>query len=997
MGYEYSFNNIQKEFISISPCKEYEMESVEIPLPDIKDIAEINDKCSFNLSESNVSMSQNATVSFLLRFKNDSGELSMPIFKDYEEEYTVTRDPVYLGLQKSVLLDKVSKGDFQAVKFEIPTNGTYYLRSTQSFDLMILDKDGKLKSTLKSDNLQKTASQSLTAGTYYGIIYNTVTDSENTERQVGLRLMTTNNAVPTPEIKYENEVVTMTCLQDDAAIYYTLDGSMPDETSTRYLAPFELKHNAEIKAVAKAPDYADSYIATLKIDSYKVDTPVIQFANLKIYITCATPESRIYYTIDGSNPETNGQLYNDAVPMQSNCTVKAVAKRDNYNNSDIAEFYLDISNVKCGTPTLTINGNLLTMSTITSGASIYYTTDGSAPTSRSTLYRSPILLECNARYRAVASKDGEIDSDIAEVTVDWFNADVPEFSFADGKLTMSCKTPGSVIYYEIGGAEPSVNSQRYTASVSLSDNRIVKAFAVADGFNDSEVVSYSPSSFTCAQPTITFDGRAITLASATENAVIYYTIDGSNPGVGSNVYAKKVVLPGLCTVKAVAIGDNMNNSTVLTYIVPSYYNGDEVYVQDPGTLSKAFEWCGGSPNDESVKINGNLNDSDFGCVRGFKSTRHLDLSSVSLLSIPEKAFENMNLLTIRMPEVHFNSGGKLMSGCKDLASIVWNSNTSIPLDILDGMSLPNMLLYVKYVAVANAQFGNIIVDNVADRIELSDSESSNFYAPIQFTARQISYTHNYSQKSGYDRCTGWESIALPFAPTSITHGSRGAMASFAANDPVKKPFWLCELTSTGFVSAESIEANTPYIIAMPNNDNYSDEYILSGNVTFAGINVSVEASDELNTSSKGGNIFVPNFTVTPKEKCMALNVGEIYNGHAEGSLFALGLRNARPFEAYVTNPTAMSASGIFRISFDSSDVLMQTDNSKISVGSEGGVLKVSGLRSGDILDIVSIDGIRVCHETATDSVLRIDKPVLGPVIITVHRNGECIHRIKFVL
>lgn len=436
----------------------------------------------------------------------------------------------------------------------------------------------------------------------------------------------------------------------------------------------------------------------------------------------------------------------------------------------------------------------------------------------------------------------------------------------------------------------------------------------------------------------------------------------------------------------------------MTYVLPAYYNGSDAYVQSAGSLSKAFEWCGAIPEVESLKINGTLADSDFACIRKFTALRYLDLSAVSVTSVPDKAFEKMNLLTVTMPEVNFSAGAKLMSGCSNLAAIVWNSSTQIPLDILDGMTLPNMLLYVKYAAVANAKFSNIIVDNLADNITLSDSDNSNFYAPISFTAHKISYTHRYTQTSGYDRCSGWESIALPFAPTSITHETRGEIAPFAAGDTGKKQFWLCELTSTGFVSAPSIEANTPYIIAMPNSDNYSDEYILSGKVTFEGINVTVKGSDELVTASKGDNLFVPNFQVTPKNSCMALNVGEVYNGHPEGSLFALGLRNARPFESYVTNSSMQHMpSPIFKIGFGASDVMMQLDNISVTVESEGERLKVSGLHKGDIIDIVTLDGVRVFNLIVEDNVTYADKPLTGPVVITVSRWGRIIRTLRYIL
>src|SRR6185369_17659816 len=51
--------------------------------------------------------------------------------------------------------------------------------------------------------------------------------------------------------------------------------------------------------------------------------------------------------------------------------------------------------------------------TTTSGASIYYTTDGSTPSSANTLYTAPFTLTTNATVKAIATKTGMTDSTIA--------------------------------------------------------------------------------------------------------------------------------------------------------------------------------------------------------------------------------------------------------------------------------------------------------------------------------------------------------------------------------------------------------------------------------------------------------------------------------------------------------------------------------------------------------------------------------------------------------
>ena len=67
---------------------------------------------------------------------------------------------------------------------------------------------------------------------------------------------------------------------------------------------------------------------------------------------------------------------------------------------------LDIGNkrVIVGTPTITLTNNILTISCDTVGASIYYTLDGSTPTSSSTKYTTAVTLNNSCTIKAIAIK-----------------------------------------------------------------------------------------------------------------------------------------------------------------------------------------------------------------------------------------------------------------------------------------------------------------------------------------------------------------------------------------------------------------------------------------------------------------------------------------------------------------------------------------------------------------------------------------------------------------
>ncbi|MBR3472763.1 MAG: BspA family leucine-rich repeat surface protein [Prevotella sp.] len=63
------------------------------------------------------------------------------------------------------------------------------------------------------------------------------------------------------------------------------------------------------------------------------------------------------------------------------------------------------------------------------------------------------------------------------------------FDYATGLLQLECDTPDVTILYNIGDSEP---SQIYTTPLLLTDNRMVRFKAVADDFNDSEVLTFTP-------------------------------------------------------------------------------------------------------------------------------------------------------------------------------------------------------------------------------------------------------------------------------------------------------------------------------------------------------------------------------------------------------------------------------------------------------------------------------------------------------------------------
>lgn len=499
----------------------------------------------------------------------------------------------------------------------------------------------------------------------------------------------------------------------------------------------------------------------------------------------------------------------------------------------------------------------------------------------------------------------------------------PTFSYSeDHKLSITTETANAQIHYTTDGSMPTSESPVYTEPITMTYNGVVKAIALCDGMADSFIKSYDVNDFetqTCAQPTISYDGRKIKLTANDANASIYYTEDGSNPTAEDGLMYNTedgITVKSLGSIKAITTKDLMYNSAVATYEIPAYYDGkSQVEVEKAGNLSKAFEWNNGDVATDTLKVLGNINATDVASLKTMASIQYLDLNKVNIEgnALPDQAFANMNLKTASLPASLTACGKELFAGNKQLAAVTWNANSNMPAEVLSGIDNPNLLLYVNTKSYAPASLKNVVAGGIADDITLTEpsaeqASAGNFYVPTPFTAKKISYTRNFKQETEIGICQGWETISLPFEAQTITHEENGKIAPFAKGDAEAKPFWLYELApSGGFQATATMKANTPYIISMPNSQSYSDEYILGGNVTFSAENVEIGTTQQ--ASAKNNNReFIISFEQVGKAKGIyALNVGEKYEGYLPGSIFVEDFTNVRPFEAYLTTAEAAAS------------------------------------------------------------------------------------------
>jgi hypothetical protein len=434
--------------------------------------------------------------------------------------------------------------------------------------------------------------------------------------QAALPAAATVTMSPAPGNFTTAQSVTLADSTPGALIYYTTDGTMPTTSSTQYTAPLTVSATTTINAIAAAPNFSTSVLAS---GSYSIGAPLpvttVSFGSAANLYAIGINGAAVPGTgMDGGGYAYSGTLLGRSVSWAGvNFALGAPGALDAVTSTTVAlpagnysKLFMLATAVNGGQPgqTFIVTYSDGTTSTLTQSLSDWFTLqnypgesiartedyrlnpDGSVDNETFYLYGYSFAIDAAKTVKSLTLPNNvsvvvlAVSLQSAPYAASVTLSPMPG-SFTNAQaVTLADSTPGAVIHYTTDGSVPTASSAIYHAPLMISATTTIKALATASGYSTSAVVSGTytlsqsstpvaatvdlspaPGSFTAAQ--------VVTLSDATPGAVIHYTIDGTTPTASSPVYSAPLNVSATTTIKALASASGYSASLIVigTYTI----------------------------------------------------------------------------------------------------------------------------------------------------------------------------------------------------------------------------------------------------------------------------------------------------------------------------------------------------------------------------------------------------------------------------------------------
>jgi alpha-tubulin suppressor-like RCC1 family protein len=291
----------------------------------------------------------------------------------------------------------------------------------------------------------------------------------------------------------------------------------------------------------------------------------------------------IHYTRNGTEPTTSDASVTpgSSVSVTYSQTLKARAFMTGFAASATtsAAYVMKVGTISYSpAPSTYTSARNVTLSTVTPGGTIRYTTDGSTPTASSTAYTGAIVIATSTVLKAVGFKADWSDSDVGSgaYTMHFGTLPAPAADHATGEyvasvtVTLSSSVSGTTIRYTTDNTAVQWNSAIYTTPLTFGATTTLRFKGFHPDYTASSEVTRA---YTLAPAAPVFDptagnyvgGQQVTVTASTAASTIHYTINGAEPTTGDpTITSGSTLVVGNYTLKAKAFKTNNSPSTTTT-------------------------------------------------------------------------------------------------------------------------------------------------------------------------------------------------------------------------------------------------------------------------------------------------------------------------------------------------------------------------------------------------------------------------------------------------
>jgi alpha-tubulin suppressor-like RCC1 family protein len=304
------------------------------------------------------------------------------------------------------------------------------------------------------------------------------------------------------------KTVIVTCVTPGAAIHYTLNGDTPTESDAVVASGGSILIDQTRTLKARAwktgmpASSATTAVYTLAVSSLQFSpTPTTYTSAQTVTISTTSPGASIHFTVDGSTPSEASTLYTGPLSVSTSTTIKAIGLRSNWTSSAVATgtYTMNFGTLAAptfdpGTASYTTSANV-SISAM-AGATIRYTTNGSAVTTSSPIYTSAIEVTTTTTINAKAYHQDYTTSPQSSATYTIVVAS-PTLSHTSGTypagqvITASTSTPGATLTFTTNGVAPTSNGAVFPSAGIVAGNYTLKVAAWKTGATPSAVVTAS--------------------------------------------------------------------------------------------------------------------------------------------------------------------------------------------------------------------------------------------------------------------------------------------------------------------------------------------------------------------------------------------------------------------------------------------------------------------------------------------------------------------------